>query len=253
MENSFQTSFIPKKPITPVNPSSSRPNASRSLFSILATLLLVVAAVSAGGLYFYKSYLIRQKEVLSVSLERVRDTFEQDTITELELFDKRVAAAKQVLGGHIVLSPMFELLGALTIPSIQYTRFTHETTDQGFFVKMSGIARDYRSIALQADVFNSAKGRSFRNVVFSNLTRDKNNSVGFDVEFVVDPSLLSYEKNMAVGGAQVKTETAAPQAPVNQTPQAPETSETPLSSGSTTQQLPNGEISVPPLAETTAN
>jgi hypothetical protein len=57
---------------------------------------------------------------------------------------------------------------------------------------MSGIARDYKSIALQADVFNTNEGRMFKDVVFSNITKDKNNYVTFNVEFNVDPKLLSY-------------------------------------------------------------
>ncbi len=160
----------------------------------------------SGGLFFYKSYLTGQKKVLSDSLQRARATFEQDTINELELFDKRVSASKQVLNNHIVLSPMFALLGNLTIPSIQYTKFDHETTDKGFFVNISGIATDYRSIALQADAFNGAKGRSFKNVVFSNLTKDKNNHIVFDLNFTVDPSLLSYEKDTALEQAQAQTD-----------------------------------------------
>jgi hypothetical protein len=64
------------------------------------------------------------------------------------------------------------------------------------FVRMSGVARDYKSVALQASVFNSAKGRYFKNVVFSNLTKDnKNGYILFDLDFMVDPALLSYEKN----------------------------------------------------------
>lgn len=193
MENSFQTSFIPKKPVAttsaPVKPQTS-------LFLVLSVFLLIVVGVSSAGFFFYKNYLIKQKQVLSESLAKARDTFEKDTIDMLELYDKRVGAAKQVLDGHIVLSPLFVLLGDLTIPEVQYTKFEHTTTDKGFEVTMSGVAHDYRSIALQADAFNSAKGRSFKNVVFSNLTKNKNNSVGFDVEFIVDPSLLSYEKNV---------------------------------------------------------
>jgi hypothetical protein len=158
--------------------------------------------VAAGGLFLYKNYLLNQKQVLSSSLEKVRASFEKETIDELDLYDKRVKASKQVLAGHIVMSPMFELLGSLTIPSIQYTKFDHQRTDTGFVVKMSGLARNYRSIALQADVFNSAKGRSFRNVIFSNLTKDKSGNVGFDVEFMVDPSLLSYERTTTLQQAQ---------------------------------------------------
>jgi hypothetical protein len=202
MENSFQTSFIPKKPVT-TNVLRKQP---KSLFSILSVFILVVIGLASAGLFLYKNYLVNQKEVLSTSLEKVSASFEKDTIDELELYDKRSSAAKQVLNGHIVLSPMLSLLGSLTIPSIQYTKFQHETTEKGFFVKISGLARDYRSIALQADVFNSTKGRSFKNVVFSNLTTNKAGLVGFDLEFIVDPSLLSYEKNNLLEKAQVRTQ-----------------------------------------------
>lgn len=202
MENSFQTSFIPKKPISTVDSLRKKPT---SFFSVITIIFLVAMSIAAGSLFLYKSYLIKQKEVLSSSLLKVRDSFEQDTIKELELFDKRSTAAKEILDGHIVLSPMFEVLGNLTIPSIQYTKFEHYTDQKGFYVKMSGIAHDYRSVALQADVFNSSKGRYFKNVVFSNLMKNKNNYVVFDIEFNVDPSLLSYEKNSLLEQAQINS------------------------------------------------
>lgn len=195
MENSFQTSFIPKKPITS-NVSNKEP---KSLFSIIATFLLVITIVASGGLYLYKSYLIKQKSSSSASLSVVRDSFEKSTIDELDLFNNRTKVAKQILNSHIVLTPMFTLLGDITIPSIQYTKFQQQTNNGGFLVKIEGVAKDYRAIALQADEFNSTKGRSFKNVVFSNLTKDKNNNISFDLEFEVDPSLLSYEKSNLTG------------------------------------------------------
>lgn len=221
MDNSFQTSFIPKKPII-TNARTTRPPTS--IFTVLSFLLLVIMGVSSLGLFLYKNYLIKQKEVLSASLSTVRDSFEKDTINELELYDKRVSAAKQILGSHIVFSPMFALIGNLTLPTIQYTKFDQKTDTDGFTVKMSGVSQDYKSIALQADVFNTAKGRSFKNVVFSNLTKDKNNNVTFDISFNVDPDLLSYEKNMASGLTQsrIQTTTPTPQAPTTQTAPTPE-------------------------------
>jgi hypothetical protein len=188
---------------------------------ILSVILLVVVGVASGGLFVYKNYLVKQKEVLSESLKKVRNSFEQDTIDELELYDKRVAASKQVLDAHIVLSPLFALLGDLTIPGVQYTKFNHDTNEKGFFVKMSGIARDYRSIALQADVFNTAKGRSFKNVVFSNLTKDKNGYVSFDIEFTVDSGLLSYQKNVLTEESKAKTQPAPESLPPSSTPNVP--------------------------------
>jgi len=191
MENSFQTSFIPKKPMT----SSVSEKEPRNFFSIITTFLLVISILISAGLFVYKIYLTKQQETLSSSLAITRDSFEKDTIDELELFDKRTESAKQILSNHVILSPMFALLGEITIPSIQYTNFEQKTDEQGFLVSTEGLARDYRSIALQADMFNSVKGRSFKNVLFSNLVKDKNNNISFNLKFNVEPDLLSYEKN----------------------------------------------------------
>ncbi len=199
MQNSFQTSFIPKRS---VNFTQEEKSKSKSVFTILSTILLIIMVISSIGFFFYKNYLNKQKESLSASLLIARDSFEKDTISQLELFDKRINITKDILNGHIILSPMFKLLGNLTIPSIQYTKFEHRTENDGFHVNLSGISSDYRSIALQADVFNTTKSRYFKNVIFSNLTKDKKNYVTFDVSFTVDPTLLSYEKNITMKDAK---------------------------------------------------
>jgi len=230
MENSFQTSFIPKKPIVGNPVSNGIRSSSVSLFTVISVVILIVVGVSAGGLFLYKNYLTSQEEVLSSSIIKARGNFDKDTITDLETFDKRSSAARTVLKNHIVLSPMFKLIGDLTIPQVQYTKFDHQTTDKGFTVRMSGIARDYRSVALQADVFNSAKGRSFKNVVFSNLTKDKTNYVLFDVTFDVDPSLLSYQNNIAVSPASTTTSSSS----TTTTQQAPVTTQTQVQTPVTT-------------------
>jgi hypothetical protein len=197
-----------------------------SIFSVISIALLILVGVLSGGLFLYKNYLTNQKEVLSASLVRARDSFEKDTIVELETFDKRVSASKKILTGHIVLSPLFTLIGELTIPSIQYTKFEHQMTDKGlFYVKMSGVARDYTSIATQSEIFNSPKGRYLKSVVFSNLTTTeikekdtKKTSIGFTVEFIVDPVLLSYEKNLLVTKTTMPEVTAPVVTPSGQIP-----------------------------------
>jgi hypothetical protein len=192
MENSFQTSFIPKKPMV----SSTSDKEPRSLLLWIATLLLIISVAASIILFVYKIYLTKQKESSSASLLLARDSFEKDTIDELELFDKRMGAAKVILGSHVVFSPMFALLGEITIPTVQYTNFSQQTSNKESIINLQGLARDYRSIALQANEFNSVKGRSFSNVLFSNLTKDKNNNISFDLKFNVEPDLLSYTKDV---------------------------------------------------------
>ena len=61
-------------------------------------------------------------------------------------------------------------------------------------------------------MFNSIKGRSFSNVLFSNLTKDKNNNINFDLKFNVSPELLSYEKSILLdlGSANSSIELSNP-------------------------------------------
>ena len=198
MENSFQTSFIPKKPIV-ANSSVSNTGGGMGITMVVSIFIMVVMLAAAGGLYLYKNYLQNNKAVLSSNLKKIKDSFDNNTIVDLANYDKTSSAAKQILENHIVLSPLFQLINELTLSSIQYTKFEHKVTNGVFSVSMSGIARDYKSIALQADVFSTPKGRMLENVIFSNLTKDKSNNVTFNVEFDVDPDLLSYSKNITNG------------------------------------------------------
>jgi hypothetical protein len=221
MENSFQTSFIPKKSI--VADTRVTPKSSTSLFAIISVFILVVVGVSAGGLFVYKSYLTKQKEILAASLAKAGDNFDKDTIAQLQLFDKRETASKKILNAHLVFSPLFSLIGQVTIPSVQYTTFQENSTNgKTFSVTMNGIAVDYKSVALQAGVFNTLQAKYFKNVVFSNLTRDKNNYITFNLNFDVDPTLLSYQKNVmleqSLAPLPTPTQNQTP-TPITNTPQ----------------------------------
>jgi hypothetical protein len=242
MENSFQTSFIPKKPITTTAVSSYK--SPTSLITVFFVFLLVGMGCVAGGLFFYKIYLQNQEKVLSDSLTAASGSFDKSTVDQLQLFDKRVTVSKQLLASHIVMTPLFTLLGQLTIPSVQFTKFTQNDDDTtGFSVKLSGVAQDYKSIALQADAFNTDQGHSFKDVVFSNLNKDTSGKVLFDISFTVDPSLLSYEKNTSAlpttttptsDPSQLTPQTTvAPSVPVTDTTIAPPTT-TPSSTATTT-------------------
>ena len=205
MDNSFQTSFIPKKAMT----TNSGQREPKSLFSMISIFLLLITLLASGGIYLYKNYLIQQEATLSASLAKTRDTFEKDTLEELEMFNKRSLSASQILSKHIVLSPLFSRLAEITIPSIQYKTFDYQSGINAHSVSIKGLAKDYRSIAQQSDAFNTTKGRSFKNVLFSDLTRDKNNNVTFSLSFDVEPDLLSYEKNSMLPTSRITPSTPA--------------------------------------------
>jgi len=196
MENSFQTSFIPKKPI---NSPETKIRQPKSFFFVISVILLILTILSSVGFLLYKNYLTDQRDALSSGLLKSRDSFDQSTINELERFDNRAGAAKALLSNHDVFSPVFSLLNKLTVPTIQYKKFDLSlNNDNKFEVQLSGIAQDYKSIALQSDALNNAQNPYFKNVIFSDLNKDKDNNVVFNLDFILDPSLISYEKNFSL-------------------------------------------------------
>lgn len=194
MEQNFQTSFIPKKPMIKERAISSRPI---SIFFIGAVFILFVALLTAGGLYFYKGVVTKNITEMQNTLSLAQNRFEPSRITELQILDKRLNASTEILSNHLVVTPIFIALENLTMKTVRYTKFDYELgTDKNetIDVKISGQAIGYRSVALQADLFNQNK--NLINPVFSNLTLDNSGNVLFDLEFTVDPSFVNYKKSL---------------------------------------------------------
>lgn len=211
MENSFQTSFIPKRPIINGSPNSASTKEPISMFSVISVILIVISVLASSGLFVYKLYLTKQKDQLSASLLKARDSFEQDTINELGLFDGRVKAAKEIISNHVALSNVFSYLEDITIPQVQYVRFEEQMNDKGVLaVNMSGVASDYRSIAIQADMFSSSNSSPFKNVLFSNLSRMQNGTVSFNLKFDVDNSAYLYTKNIGKNDKTIPIDSLKP-------------------------------------------
>ncbi|MEX2052556.1 MAG: hypothetical protein WD991_02600, partial [Candidatus Paceibacterota bacterium] len=135
-------------------------------------------------------------------LELEKNRFEPAKITQLQTLDKRLKSSQEILDKHIVVSPLFAILGDITMKTVRYTEFSYELgtdKDAKIIVKMSGEAVGYKSIALQSDLFT--KEKRLIDPVFSNLELDNNGNVIFELEFSVAPELVNYKemlKNPAV-------------------------------------------------------
>jgi hypothetical protein len=193
MDQNFQTSFIPKKPI--INePVSSSPR-SVSILLIIAIFILFTVLIATGGLYLYKVSLVKQIASMQNSLTLAQNSFEPSQITQLKVLDKRLNAATEILNNHINITPIFTALEQLTMKTVRYTQFSYNLgANNTINVKISGQAIGYRAIALQADLFSTNK--NLIDPVFSNLTLDNSGNVLFDLDFSVDPSFVNYQKTL---------------------------------------------------------
>ncbi|MFA6257816.1 MAG: hypothetical protein WC671_02265 [Candidatus Paceibacterota bacterium] len=197
MEQNFQTSFIPKKPI--IKEESIDSARSISIFFIISLFIFFTVLVATGGLYFYERILVKKITGMGDTLNLAKNRFEPSKITELQTFDKRLISSSEILSKHITIIPIFNALEQLTMKSVRFTDFSYSLgadIKNKINIKMSGIAIGYRSIALQSDLFE--KNKNLIDPIFSNLTLDNDGNVIFNLEFSVDPSFVNYKQALMI-------------------------------------------------------
>lgn len=198
MDQNFQTSFIPKRPLA--EDRTERPQTV-SVFLFISSIILVASIVGAGFVYFYGTSLSNQVTQMKADLKKAEGAFEGDFIQELQVMDRRINAANEVLANHITVSPVFATLQGSTLKTVQYTKFGYTITGSGpaaqVNIQMSGIAESYIAVALQSDAIT--KNKYIRDPIFSNLTLNEKGSVLFDLTFSVDPKFVLYGEVLARG------------------------------------------------------
>jgi hypothetical protein len=193
MDKEFQTSFVPKK--TVIEREVSHTHSSFSGVANLVALIIFIASIlSAGAAYFYRGSMEDKIVTYKDSLQRARASFEPALITELQILDKRMRAASEILENHIAVSPIFTLLGDTTLPTVRYSDFSYEFNEENanlVDVEIKGESKGYNFIALQADLLGDNK--FIKNPIFSEFTLDQTGNIDFKLTFSVDKSLVLYE------------------------------------------------------------
>ncbi len=182
-------SFIPKKSFSP---GVSAPRRSLGLFVSFSIFLLFVSGLTFGGAYFYKSYLKKQSNELSVSLTRARDAFDPNLIGALIETSRKIDYAKTLVQGHQSLVELFQLINDSTLKSVRFVSFDYAVTkDSGPVVTMKGEAPSYADLAVQAEQFE--KNKNIKSVHFSGLALGPRGEVQFSVKMPVDPNFVIYK------------------------------------------------------------
>lgn len=198
MDQNFQTSFIPKKPM--VRETTSAPR-SIGLLTIISLFVLFTVLLASGALYFYKGVMAKNIITMKNNLALAKNRFEPSKIKELQVLDKRLNAANQILSKHIAISPIFKVLQDVTMKNVRYTKFSYdmgEEKNSKINVKMSGTTLGYSFLALQSDLF--AKNKNIIDPVFSNLALNDLGTVAFDLNFSIDPSFVDYKVMLLTDG-----------------------------------------------------
>ena len=192
MDTKFQTSFIPKKPIT-VQEVGVR--GSLSIFVLISVILFLISAGGAVGVILWKQQLLVEQETLKTNLEERKKQFDFELIDKLKRKNTKIDIAKKLLDSHMSSLDIFSIIENITVINVRYKNFTFtapETAKENAMIKMSGEAKDYPTIAYQSDVL--AKYPYIKNGLLSGVTLQKNGFVSFEFSGEISPSDVLYKK-----------------------------------------------------------
>ena len=206
MDKNFQTSFIPKKPLAE---QEVKEKFTLGIFGFVGIIIFVISTALAAGVYYYEKNLAQQLADKQASLSNARNSLESPLIDSAKVLGRRITDANEILSNHIIVSPIFEALQLNTLKTVQFNHFTYSTADvKGkIVVQMTGVAKDYTSIALESDQL--AKNKNIQNPIFSGLSLDASNgNVTFSLTFTVNSDLVNFSKHATEYMDPVATTTA---------------------------------------------
>lgn len=191
MENRFQTTFIPRRPV--VSTPGVRPKGPPSFLMIIGGIIIVLALAASGGTYFYRGYLTKSNAEKKQQIEEEIKNFEPELTRELTILKARMDIGKQLLDKHNAFTQLLKLLELNTAQTVRFKEFSFLTLpDKKITLAMKGESQSYAAIAFQSDVFS--KITQLKNPIFSDLNLNDEGKIDFTVKAELDSAAVSYKR-----------------------------------------------------------
>ena len=191
MEPKFQTSFIPKTPISIGSSSAIGKPVYFTVIGILGTLLFTLALILSALGFGYEYYLNKTIVQSTVAIAQSKVAFELDNNQQIIDVSNQLASARVLLDGHVAVSPLFDVLQSTALPTMTFTSLVFDRSNQKTVtISVSGESQNYSSIAEQAHILSETK--YFKNISFSDMALADAGKVTFKYRAEVDSSLVSY-------------------------------------------------------------
>jgi hypothetical protein len=188
MASNFQSSFIPKEPMTEDKVFAKK---KTGVFGVLAVSLFIISIIAAGAVYFYKGVVNGEIQGLESQMAAAEKSIDTKSINEMSQFAKKLQMTKDIVAKHRVVSGFLNYLSSTTVSTVQFTDFSYgDSKDGGLAVSLKGTTNSYASVALQESVFSKTK--YFKTISFSGLNLNQNGTVSFDVKIDVDKQISTY-------------------------------------------------------------
>lgn len=197
METKFQTSFIPKQPVT----ESPIRTTGGNFFFLITFVIFMVSIALFGAAYLYNQLIDNNIAKGEADLRLNENAFDATTIQELTRLNDRINAAQFLLKQHIAFSSFFGVLERATLRNVSFKNFSYaygggdkiSITMQGTAGRATGSS--YETVALQAKAFTNPTLRNvFRSPLLTDVGLDAQGNSSFSFSASLDPLLISFYK-----------------------------------------------------------
>lgn len=202
METKFQTSFIPKKPISTIGGPTVAPTKHRgaSWFMTFSVLVFILSLAAVGGAYAWKQVLVSAQAGYKTQLAERQKQFNVDLISQLKEANVKIDIAKTLLRNHVAMSQIFGIISRITIENVRFLSMDVSGPKKAggdLTVTLAGYGSNLSAVAFQSDVLNQLEQYGLRKIVKNPILSDPslntNGTVSFGFTASIDPSSLSYE------------------------------------------------------------
>lgn len=206
MEQKFQTSFIPKKPIIGTMAGSSIQKLApepRSIFMTIAIVVFVLSLASVGAAYGWKAYLQSVQKDYKTELNNRESEFNIKDIERLKHINVQIDTAKNLVNNHLSASAVFDLISKFTIEKVRFLSLdlSQDAGNSGdLSLKLQGEGTSLTALAFQSQVLGSLEEYNLRssvkNPIMSDPVKQLDGSYSFEFSASIDRDALSYKKTV---------------------------------------------------------
>jgi len=229
METKFQTSFIPKAPVT--DSSAGRRSGGAGFLFLISFIIFMASLCAAVGVFFYNQILDQKIKTGNDELSKNQNIFNPSVVQEYSRLNDRINASYEILKKHTAVSNLFNIISAVTLKNVRFNNFTYSNTGgDKVSLAMNGQTRSYEEVALQARALTDPTMKyrnAFKSPILGDLNVDSLGNVSFNLATAIDPSVVSYYRlvqdlkkagtldDYANAGSQVSPASPASTAPSN--------------------------------------
>lgn len=191
MEQNFDTSFIPKRPIFKEE-ASTRRHEPIPVVTLIGFAVFFAALIITGLAFFFHQKETAAVQALASQLGTEKERFNPAAIEELKAVSTRLKIAKGIVDNHVSVSPLLDLLQDTTLKSVYYENFGLEFDQKkGYVLRLKGKVPGYGLLFAQAEAFRAEP--KITDAELGTIALDeRTGEVDFEIILTLSPEVMKY-------------------------------------------------------------